>query len=234
MPVGFESINLDGIVQIGEGFKCLRLVSRGTLSLPTTHADSSLVKMGTLTVTNGVNPIVVTRFLSTSNHFGGVLGVSKSGSTFTFTIAGTAIPPSTSPPSSVDYWVYDSPVASSSGAGFEVYDAAGGIIFSTAWDILQPAVTLSSPTKYGAAYNSFMTYQENQITLESGQIDTEWFLTMYGVGCGPGTAAVYSRSVAGAYLPSSSSGPGLSGLNGPFGQGYMDNGFLIANVDRYY
>lgn len=114
---GFQVINDNGHIQIDQNFKNLAFKEKFTWGTAGVRTVSS---------TNCVNPVPV---VYTENSHGiAIVGMSRSGSTYTFKVDGIG-----------DLYIFDSlPVSNGSTSGLQVFNAAGQLVFDANAEYLKP------------------------------------------------------------------------------------------------
>jgi len=169
MPVGFQAINDDGVVQIDENYINMQLVQKGTVALNTWTWPG--IHSGSFTYT-GEAPIVALY----SPVVAAVTNSVRSGNSWTFYISAA-----TESPISIGYYVFDRAAISSSGAGLEIFNASGKLVYSSATKLLRIG---AMPAIEGGVINSSRTYamaswggpHYDEQSFEGGSYVTTYFL----------------------------------------------------------
>lgn len=119
MTAGLQIINSGGTYQIDENYRNYQILSTGSGSTSSTYsADGITYKYTDIVVSSGVAPMLGVK----STSFMVVIGVSKSGDTWTFRVACETT-------QSFTYFVFDLVSTTPGNFGLEVYDAAGDLVF---------------------------------------------------------------------------------------------------------
>ena len=163
MAVGAQIYNDSGIIQIDDQYTNLCLRQTGTATVVNRHPASQYSNVNiamTVDITYsgpaGTSPIIALHGTGTGGAFG-VIATSRSGNTWTFRVIGFQHNPT------FNYFIYDVPSATGSGAGFEVFKADGTVAFSSFYRPLSVAgflvqegigMNLTQGRQYAIAFNA--------------------------------------------------------------------------------
>lgn len=231
MPHGFEVFNSSGIKVIDSDSPCLVLAQKTSITA-WTGAIGDLGSVQTISITyNGRSdsvpvPVIYTSpSLHGSTYVAGIVRVSRSGNSWTYLVGiaygmGISAP---SPSGGTFLLIYDrpGPVASGSGRGLVVYDAAGLVTFAgpispTDGAILKPVglenVTFAAGT-YGAMA-SFLRIEDNYDYSQNTDQTYTLIVREFCFGATITSTGVGNTEIESAnYVAANSSGGGNGTLN---------------------
>jgi len=167
-------------VMISDRYKNLELRAKGTVTLDTpltTNTTTSCVT-GTVTFAGGANPVI-----AVAGGKCGMLSLTVSGSTFTFTLVADAA-------RTVTYYIFDEPVATVSNYGLVVRNAAGEVTFDALKKYMRVVATISGvptdstplsvPIPAGRTCAIVLGYSGSNLTIIGGLIGggPTWLVTV--------------------------------------------------------
>lgn len=192
MPAGAEFYTDTGVVQIDETAPVLCLRYMGTATVVNRHPASLfttayIAKTVDITVT-AQSPIIA---LAGPGGYG-VIAAIKSGDNWTFRIIGYEHNPT------FQYFIFDKPVTTPSGAGFEVSDANGNVVFSSLYRPFVPVSFAPSPNggeyfplptgrSYATICNARISLYENSEVFTDTSVWTYWTYELTTAYAGPST-----------------------------------------------
>lgn len=148
MPVGLEVTTDTGFVQVGTERPLFSRVMSGTVTfntnLPKPPAGGIVVRCASVVVTNAVSPLIAIR----SEHENGasLYYVTKSGSTWTFWLAGVS-------GTTCEFWVFDrGSNIPPENYGLETFDASGNSLYHTGRGIMN-VVGFPDFSGFGAVFS---------------------------------------------------------------------------------
>lgn len=192
MPVGAEFFTDTGVVQIDDTAAVLCLRYTGSATVVNRHPASLntsayIAKTVDITVTAEA-PIIA---IAGPGAYG-VIAAIQNGSTWTFRVIGFEHNPT------FQYFIFDKPIAAASGAGFEVYDANGNIMFSSLYRPFIPVafapepngtghIALPTGRSYASICNARITLTESSEHYTDDSIWTFWTYDLTTGYAGPST-----------------------------------------------
>lgn len=233
MTVGFEAFQSDGTLQFDSSSSyCMTFKEKATVTATNLwDADCSVYYYDV--VVTGTTPLVALR--STGTIYTTIVGVAKSGSTWTFRVLTFG-----SGSQTFTYYVFDRADASASasaGVGLEVYDSAGNVVWTATQGSLRLVFgndlsNLSSGLTY-AHISSTLINQSWANTTEDGVVFfTDWaiYAEMYictNTGVTQATVTLGSGTKPGANNEPRPLGAGIAG------GGYQNTERLVVDVTNY-
>lgn len=192
MPVGAEFFTDTGVVQIDDTAPVLCLRYTGSATVTNRHpaslnATAYVAKTVDITVT-AQSPIIA---IAGPGAYG-VIAAIQNGSTWTFRVIGFEHNPT------FQYFIFDKPIAAASGAGFEVYDANGNVMFSSLYRPFVPVafaaqpdgsghISLPTGRSYAAICNARIMLSESSEHYTDGSVWTFWTYDLATGYAGPST-----------------------------------------------
>lgn len=179
MPAGFEAYTENGgVVQIDDRYPVMCLRYTGAATVVNRHPASALGNSSLIakTVDITVSAEDPQFFIQGPGRYG-VIAITKSGSQWTFRVIGYDDKPT------FNYFIFDRPTTTpANGAGLEVFDAQGKIVFSSLWRPMAVAGfstmgntdQLPSGRSYAFGFGSCITLQETSETFTDQSIYTFW------------------------------------------------------------
>lgn len=244
MPVGAEFHTASGIVQIDDQAPVLCLRYAGSSTVVNQHpasqnASTNIAMTVDITVTAETPQIFVCGEQAGAAF--GVIATVLSGNTWTFRVIGFSHSPRFS------YFIFDTPPASSSGAGIEVYDANGRVMFSSLYRPMivkgftfndtganPNTINLSGSRQYASAHNASITRREFDDNLTDGDTITYWTDYLNVASVNGGQVSVNAYAIAGGSTNGGQGSPpigtGLGGWGSPSSMTAVDVTGLVSVV----
>lgn len=245
MAVGAQIYNDSGVIQIDDQYTNLCLRQTGTATVVNRH-PASLNSHAYIAMTVDItyvgqaasSPIIAMHGTGTGGAFG-VIATSRSGNTWTFRVIGYQHLPT------FNYFIYDIPSATGSGAGFEVYKADGSIAFSSFYRPLSVVgvmqsegigINLTQGRQYAVAFNSEIALEVFEDHHTNGSIWSYYTYQLIAAGVfnnananGKYEAIILSNAIAGGVYEGAVNIPPPSGDLGSWGS--ASTGIIIDVTD---
>lgn len=173
MPAGFQIVNSSGVVQVDENYVNLGLVAKGTITIPA-GGIGGLAAPAQISFT-GVSPILCIRPVNT---FAFIRSVTKSGSTYAYTVNGGFATSGNSSPlaETFNWYIFDrmSQIGTTN-YGIQIYNAAGEITFNSSANPMRVAAVGQIPNASLATAPATVSASQSgtyAACISNGRLDT--------------------------------------------------------------